>query len=234
MASSRRIKKLEKKQRNTLILSIAGIVAVLFLLFRYGLPLISDASFLFGKVVPDGKEEKNEEEDNYVPPPSVESLPKATKSQNIKVGGTSLADLKIVLFVNGSEEGETTVDSEGSFEFSVRLSEGENIIKAKAVSGDNESEFSESQIVLYKNTPPEISIESPKDGDKLSGPNTVNVSGKADPDTNVTVNGFQAIISGENWSYRLTVKDGENEIKVVAEDLAGNRTEKTIKISYSP
>ncbi|MEK7501978.1 MAG: hypothetical protein AAB609_00470, partial [Patescibacteria group bacterium] len=48
--SSHLSKKFQKKSRNTLILSILGIIAILFLMLRYGLPLISDASFLFGRV----------------------------------------------------------------------------------------------------------------------------------------------------------------------------------------
>ena len=104
----------------------------------------------------------------------------------------------------------------------------------EAIKEKNESEFSEPVTINYKKSGPELSIEAPRDGESVSGPSPYNISGKTEQDTTVTVNDFQAIISGDTWSYALTLKDGENEVRVVATDLAGNKTEKIIKINYSP
>lgn len=235
MRRSRLSKKAEKKSIQTIILSILGIGLILFLLFRYGIPLISDASFFFSRIVSSGdKKTQTKEEDKFVPIPNLDPLPKVTKEQNVKVTGTSLSELSVVLYLNGNKDEEMEVAKDGTFEFSVRLTEGENIIKAKALKSGNESEFSESITTTYKKEEPELTIEAPRDGETVSGSNPYNVSGKTEPDTTVAVNDFQAIISGETWTYALTLKDGENEIKVIATDLAGNKTEKIIKINYSP
>ncbi len=239
MRKSRLSRKYQKKSTQTLILSILGIAAVLFLLFRYGIPLLSDASFLFGRItgrITGGSQIQQEKKDqeNYVPPPDLDPLPKATKEQDIKVTGSSLSDLDVVLFLNGAQKDKVEVSPDGTFEFNISLTEGENIIKVKGVKNSLESEFSDSLVISYKKEGPSLSIDSPKDGETVSEPNPYNITGKVDPDTRVTVNDFQAIISAETWTYALTLKDGENEIKVVAIDSAGNKTEKIIKINYSP
>ena len=236
MRRSRLSKKSQKKSTQTLVLSVLGIAAILFLLFRYGIPLLSDASFLFGRVTsnPKNDQKQNNKQDNYVPSPELDPLPKATKEQNIIVTGTSMSVLKVSIYLNGSKDNETEVSGDGTFEFSVELSEGDNIIKAKAFNDKGESEFSDSVTVTYKKSGPELSIDSPSDNADLKVQNPIEVKGKSDPDVTVTVNDFQAVSGNDgSYSYFLTLKEGGNEIKVVATDLAGNKTEKTIRVNYS-
>lgn len=233
---SRLSKKFERRSRNTLILSILGIAAVLFLFLRYGIPLIGESSFLFGRVTSSDKpsQSQTQKDSSYVPSPNLDPLSQATKNQTVKVTGTSLSGLKVALYLNGGKDDEKDVTPDGSFEFEVSLTEGDNIIKAKAIKDKNESDFSDSLTITYKKSDPSLSIDSPHDGDKLNGGSVVTVSGKTDLDNTVVVNDFQAIIdSSGNYSYGLTLKGGDNEIKVVATDLAGNQTQKTIHVSYS-
>ena len=236
MRRSRLSRKSQKKSIQTLVLSILGIGLILFLLFRYGIPLISDASFLFGRVTstPKTNDSKQNEDESYVPSPDLDSLPKATKEQSIKVTGTSLTGLTVAIYLNGSKDNEIEVDEDGTFEFDIELTEGDNIIKTKTIKGANESEFSDSVTVTYKKSGPELSIESPSDNSELKGQNPIEVKGKTDPDVTVTVNDFQAVSAFDgSYSYFLTLKGGGNEIKIVAVDLVGNKTEKIIHVNYS-
>jgi len=62
----------------------------------------------------------------------------------------------------------------------------------------------------------------------------LHVHGKTDPNVKVTINDFWAIVDDSgNYSYNLSLKSGDNPIKIVATDDAGNNTEKDLKISYS-
>ena len=48
------------------------------------------------------------------------------------------------------------------------------------------------------------------------------------------MNEFWAIVdAGGNFSYTLPLQNGENTIKVVATDEAGNKTEYEVKVTYS-
>jgi len=232
---SRLNKSFQRKSRNTFIFSILGIIIILALLLKFGLPLISDASFLFGKVTStQDKKSDQEVEEEFVPVPSLDGLPNATKEKSLKITGSSISGLTIQIYLNGSKETEVKADENGDFESIVDLTDGDNIIKIRAIKGTTESDFSPSQTVSYKIKGPELTIDSPSDSAQISGANPVEVKGKSDPDGSVIVNDFQAIINSKGeWSYMLTLKGGDNEIKVVSKDAAGNSTEKIIHVNYS-
>jgi bacillopeptidase F len=96
--------------------------------------------------------------------------------------------------------------------------------------------LSESLIITFKSKPPTLQIKSPTDGQSFSkDQNIAEILGTTDPHVRITINNFWAIIDEKNnFSYSLSLKDGENEIKIVALDQAGNKTEKNIKVTYSP
>ena len=232
---SRLSKKLEKRSKQNLILSILGILAILFLLIKYGIPFLGNVGFFFGQLTSFSNESTvNEAQEKFVPAPRLDSLPKATSDPLVLVTGTSLTGLVIDLYVNGIREDQVSADGNGEFGFEIILTEGENIIKTKARSGEKESTFSNSAVVVYKSTEPQLSIETPTDGSEIKGTNPITVSGSTDPDVSVTVNGFKAIIGANNsFSYQLLLVEGGNEITVVAQDLVGNTTEKIINVHYS-
>ena len=206
MRRSRLSRKSKKKSTQTLFLSVLGIGAILFLLFKYGFPLISDASFLFGKITsnPNSQSQQKTEDEDFIPTPDLDSLPKATKEEEITVTGTSSTGLKVALYLNGGLEEETDVNDDGTFEFSIKLTEGENILKTKAIKNDKESDFSSSVTISYIKEGPELSIDSPSDNADVKGSNPIEVKGKTDPDVKVVVNDFQAVSSSAgSYSYLL-------------------------------
>jgi hypothetical protein len=232
---SRLSKNFQRRSRNTLILSILGIIAVIFLLIKFGIPFISEASFIFGRVTSSSdKSTSNLTDEVFVPVPDLDPLPQATKDKMLKVTGSSLSGLTIQVYLNGSLAGEVPTGSSGDFEKEIALSDGGNIIKARAVKNGKEGEFSDSQTVTVKNSGPTLSIDSPSDQADIHGGNPIQVKGKTDPDATVTVDSFQAIMNSDgSWSYNLTLASGGNDIAVSAVDEAGNRTDKTIHVNYS-
>ncbi|OGH47721.1 MAG: hypothetical protein A3A51_04765 [Candidatus Levybacteria bacterium RIFCSPLOWO2_01_FULL_39_10] len=235
MRKSRLSKISERKSKQNLLITIIGIIAILFLFFRYGIPFLGNIGFFFGQLTSITNDSSvNNENDVHVASPGLDPISRATSQSEITIKGTASPGLTVELYLNGFKEEESIVNDEGNFEFLVTLTEGENIIKARSVSDTKESDFSQSQTVVYKKTSPEISIDSPADGSEIKGENPITVKGQTDPDVSVTVNGFKAIINPDNtYSYSLLLREGSNEIKVVAEDLAGNSTEKTISVAYS-
>jgi len=143
-----------------------------------------------------------------------------------------------MLYLDGGLAGKMKVDKNGNFSFEeVKLSKGTNIITARALDEKGkESENSDQITVTFKTDPPQLSIDAPSDGQSFSKDDkTAQVRGKTDPGVKVTVNELWAIVDeGGNYSYQLPLRDGENKIKVTAVDEAGNKTEKEIKITYSP
>ncbi|OGH13380.1 MAG: hypothetical protein A3H50_02450 [Candidatus Levybacteria bacterium RIFCSPLOWO2_02_FULL_37_10] len=231
---SRLSRRLESQSRKNLFLSILGIIVVLFLLVKFGIPLLVNFSlFLSGQK----KDEPSKNaSSSYLSPPVLNQSANATNSAEFIITGTASKDEVINLYVNDSLSEKEEVEDNGNFSFKISLKTGDNKIKAKAAKGDKESDFSNELVVTYRNIPPSLSVDSPTDGQKFEkDQSTARVSGKTDSGVKITVNGFWAVIDENNsFSYNLPLQNGDNTIKIEAVDQAGNKAEKEIKVTYSP
>lgn len=231
---SRRQRMFERDSKKNLFLSLFGIIIVLFAVFKFGIPLLASFSLLISGQ--SAISELKKEEFSFINSPLLNSIPEATNSAVIIISGKSAKDTEIELFINESLVDKTSADSEGEFEFEQTLSEGNNKISVRAREDGKISDFSQSFDVLFDAKIPELSIDSPSDGQSFSkDQNRAQVTGKTETNSTITVNGFRAIVNGSgNFSYNFPLQNGENKIKVIAYDLAGNQTEKEIKVTYSP
>lgn len=234
MRRSRLTKNAEKRTRKTLFLSILGIIVVVFLLVKFGIGILVNFSlFLAGPK--DNQSQQNNSQINFVAPPTLNPLPVATNSARIIISGTSSKDTNIELFINDDLIDETKTDKGGVFVFTLNLKEGDNKIKTRAIYKDKKSDFSVTFDVILKNSQPTLEISSPSDGQSFKrDQNNVTVQGKTDLGVTVTVNGFWAVIDdNNNFSYNLPLQNGDNDIKVIAVDQAGNKSEKSLRVNYS-
>ncbi|MBI2613676.1 MAG: hypothetical protein HYW62_02800 [Candidatus Levybacteria bacterium] len=233
MAKSRLSKRMEQKTKKNLLLSVLGIILILLLVFKFGLPLLINLSlFLSGSKAQVQLEKKDP---SFIAPPVLNSLPQATSSAKIIISGISSKDQIIKLYLNDDFIDEDKTKEDGTFSFEEEIKAGENIIKAKAVEDDKESEFSQSITIALKSAPPSLQVNSPSDGQSYKDQNTADVQGTTDPDVKITVNGFWAITDSDgSFSYRLPLQNGENKIKIVAMDIAGNKKELEVKVTFSP
>lgn len=226
----------EKKTKRQLILYTVGIFALLFVLFKFGIPALTNLSlFLSSK--------NNSSTDNAMQSTTLVSAPvlsqpfTATNSATIMVSGTAGAKQTIQLFVNSSLVDTKPTKDDGSFSFTgVALSQQQNAIQVKAKTADNKtSDYSDTWNIGYLQKPPSLSVDSPHDGDSFDSSHpTAQVRGKTDPDVRVTVNGFWAIVDNNgNYSYNLSLQNGDNHIEVVATDNAGNTTKNDFTVHHS-
>lgn len=235
MARSRLSRRMEQKNKKSLILSILGIVLIIFLLFKFGIPLLVNFS-LFLSGAKGNQEQSQSQNPSFIAPPVLDSFPQATSSASIIISGIASKKQTVNLYINDNLVATTKAEEDGKFLFKETIKSGENIIKAKAVAGEKESDFSNTIITAFKSAPPSLNLSSPSDGQSFSkDQNTAEIKGTTDSDVRVTVNGLWAIAdSSGNFSYSLPLQNGENRIKIVATDQAGNKTEREIKVAYSP
>ncbi len=233
MTRSRLNRRLEKKSKRNLLLSILGIIFILFLMFKVGIPLLANLALMLSNNKPIETQTKTA---SIVPVPQLDPLPEATNSAKLKLTGKTQPSDSVDLFVNDSVYDKTDADKNGNFSFDVILNHGDNKIYVKGKEGNDQSDPSDTFDIIFKDTPPSLTLNSPSDGQQFSkDQNTANVVGKTDSDVKVTVNGFWAIVDqNNNFSYPLPLQNGDNQIKVVATDNAGNKIEKDITVKYSP
>jgi hypothetical protein len=233
---SRIAKTLENSSKKTLVLSLLGIILIIALLAIFGIPLIQKFAELTSRE--DKTESTQEEETVILLPPFFDPTFEATNSAEISLSGTAEEGDSIKLYANGKLADEVEIDKDNTFIFkNVELREGKNTFKAKVLHDTDESKFSEPLTITYRKEAPKLSIDYPsegqgignKDGDRLQ------IEGSTDPDANVTINGFQAVVDDEGkFKYVLSIKGGENSLKAIATDEAGNKTEIERKFTYNP
>lgn len=233
---SRLSKSLENNSKKTLIFSLLGIVLIIVLIAVFGMPFLEKFAELTSK--DDTETNAVEEETVLVLPPDFNATFEATNSAEISLSGSAEEGDSVKLYQNGRLIDEVKVKPNKTFTISgIEMKDGENVFKIKALKDKKESKFSDPLTILYRKDAPKLSVDYPsegqgignKDGDRLQ------IEGTTDPDVNVTINGFQAVVDDEGkFKYVLPIKGGENSIKVVATDAAGNKTELERKFTYNP
>lgn len=216
-------------------MSVVGILVVLYVLFTYGIPFLANMSILLSGSK--ASEDAPKKQISFISSPTLDIPYSATNSATITIKGTAPKDHQVKLLVNDSVVDTVQVDDDSSFEFEdVELEEGENRIQAQAINKEKEeSDLSSEVLVFYGHKQPSLSIESPSNGQNYPKEEPRSrVAGKTDPGTKVTVNGYWAIVDPSgNFSYVLPLSGGENTIKIIAEDQAGNKKEEERKVTLS-
>jgi bacillopeptidase F len=230
---SRLAKRQETRTRRNLFLSLVGIIAIVFVLVKFGVPALANfAIFLSGF-----KESQTDtkKEVSFVPSPILDSSLTATNSAQVIISGSIPNKGSIEIYVNNELTDTFDTEKDGSFSKKITLKSGENTIKARAETDNKNSDFSNILSITYIKSAPSLTIVNPANGQSFKkSENKVLVTGQTDSGVTVTVNGFWALIDDTNsYSYELPLKDGDNEIIIIATDQAGNNTEKTVKVTYS-
>ncbi|HLQ71818.1 MAG TPA: carboxypeptidase regulatory-like domain-containing protein, partial [Bacillota bacterium] len=154
-----------------------------------------------------------------------------TSEEEVTVEGIASPTTQVKLLNNGEEAGTVDVTDEGDFSLSVELDEGDNELTAVSVMDGEEVDESDPVTITLDTIAPELTIDTPADGEKTNR-ETVTVAGTvADENLDyVEVNGQAADVSDGEYSKRIMLDNGENDIHVVAVDAAGNEANQSITI----
>lgn len=154
-----------------------------------------------------------------------------TGEPNITVEGTASPTTTVELTNNDEVVGTAVVGDDGQFAIDTELVEGVNKLIAVSTLDGKVTGESAPVSVTFDNVLPELTIDSPQNGDKTNR-ETVTVEGTVSDDHLdwVKVNGQNAEIVDGKYSKRIMLDTGANEIKVVAQDTAGNKVEKTVTV----
>ena len=233
---SRKAKIEEKKNTKKAILFTILTIVLLVVFYFIGLP-----SFVkFAAFLTDLRSTTTPAETSDTTPPSLprfDVLPKYTNQEEIKIKGKTEPGVNVKIFING-DEGIILSDSEGEFTYDYILREGENVLSALAYDNSgNESQETKTHIVIYDNQPPELSIDKPEDGREFYGSTErqVVIEGSTEEEASVNINGRIVIVdSNGKFTFATTLSEGENNFKIKAQDKAGNSTEESLLIKYTP
>ncbi len=236
MAESRLKSSIKRKAIHNVILIGVGFMVLIVVLVMFGSSFLTWFSLFVEQSQGnnDTTTTTDQQNDSFVAPPTLNPVVNATNKPQVAVSGFGLKNQTIQLFVNDELVDKSSVTTDNKFHFSsVALKAGQNTIKVKAENDNKQSDFSNTVTISYLKNPPSLSIDNPQDGQGFSksSSHTLSVAGKTDVGAKVTVNGAWAIVDDQGkYNYLYTLKDGDNDIKIVTTDDAGNQTTKEIHI----
>ncbi len=233
---SRRLKVEEKENKRKAI--GFGILTVAFLAFMiyFGLPLLAQISnFTYDLKKSNEPVEKSDK--TPPPPPHFNDLPSFTNKEKLDVSGYTEPGVTVFLNQDFGQE-QVVSDNSGNFNLTVNLKEGINELKSYSQdsAGNKSQETVTNSIVLDKKSP-DLTISKPKDGDQFVGSKQkqINIEGQTEKDAEVQINDRHAVVSSTgSFTYVYGLNDGENKLEIKSQDLAGNITELTLTVTYSP
>ena len=176
-----------------------------------------------------------------IPPlvPVLQIAQRHTNQAEFTIRGIAEAKSQVIIVRNELELDSVTVGDDGIFESSIELEEGENSISAYSVDGaNNQSQPSKTEVVTLDTKIPELTF-----GEGISAEVSAvgkdkqyfTITGQTKPGAKVTINErFLFAKADGSFSYRYRLSEGDNQIKIIAEDKAGNTVEQSILIKFKP
>jgi hypothetical protein len=223
----------EKRTRNRAIFLGFLTLLLIIVLALWGVPfLIRFASFL-GDI-------KTENEpvvaDDTIPPlpPQFSFVPEATNSSILVISGFAEQGADVEVYFNDELLTETRADENGEFQIEkISLNIGKNDLFALATDeAGNLSDKSKVLEVIYDNEPPNLDIQYPEDGLTVYE-QQLEIRGVTEPEAKVTINDYLVMTESDGiFSHIVDLSEGDNQIVIVSEDIAGNKTEKTLTVNY--
>jgi len=229
-----------KKTRgqNLLRILVFGSLTVIFLIIIFSGGLTSLAGLTFSLMRPNSPSSSATLAPIFLPPPILLPLPSATNSAQIKLGGSSQTETTVEIFLNEETQLVIEVDTNGQFETKLSLDENENQIYAIAQDLlGNYSSRSEKIKIIFDNQAPELEIETPAEDEKFyqEKNRAIEIHGQTETNASLYLNDHLLILnSNGEFSTQLKLEEGENILKFLVKDQAGNETEKEIMVFYQP
>ncbi|MCR4264387.1 MAG: hypothetical protein NUV98_06755 [Candidatus Roizmanbacteria bacterium] len=212
-------------------------VGIILAIVLYTVPKLIERLSLFVDEMNTDTDNETNEDAALLFAPIIDSVPTATNSARISISGFAENAQRVEIFVNDISKKNVQVrESNSSFSTDVPLYEGENSITIVAMDEkDNKSQPSSPIVVSYIADGPELILDSPEDNQEVKGNNgIVVVRGLTDTAADITINGRWVLVKDDgSFSYEYRLSEGDNEIKIVAEDSAGNKSETTRHVRYS-
>ncbi len=223
----------EKKLRNTIILYIIILALVLYFIFTVGIKLLLNSSSFIAGLFPQPSAKPLSKTEDTFSSIDVSLIPQATNSAKFIVSG-SILNLDILdFYLNGKKVKEIESSFDTFSEEIGDLEKGDNNFYIQAKSKD--SKIKKNTItykVFYKNEKPKLEITEPTDN-LTTNNQEIKVKGSTDKETYVRVNDLPVVVDA-NGGFETTVrlKDGDNQIVITAQDIAGNMETKSLKVTY--
>lgn len=219
-----------KKAASLVLISIV----ILVLLFFYGIPLFGRFATFVSDIGKSGSAITNNDKTPPAPP-RFSTFSDFTNKDKFDITGNSESGATIKVILNDTNT-ETLADKDGHFSVTLSLNSGENAFYATATdTAGNISQETERFKIIYDNTAPELTVESPANGAQFIGTKQrqITIQGTTDPEAEIRINDrVVSVDDNGKFQFTTTLTEGENKFLIKAIDKASNTTEQELILSF--
>lgn len=234
--SQRATRRLARKSRRNLIVTLIIIVFLIYATISWILPNFIGTLGFITSIFKQSKKIVTQENSTLAPP--VLNIPfEATNTAQITISGYATPHTKVLIYIDDEQKDFSESNEDGNFEFKdISLSLGTNNIFGKTSDEKGESLPSKTIRVIYDNEKPVLNIFEPEDGKTVQGGDrNIKISGQTEPQAQVYINDTRVVVDSEGkFSLTQNLSDGENNFTIKAVDQASNKTEDTRKVIFNP
>lgn len=216
-------------------ITVAIIIAFLIFVATYGFKLLISGSLLINQLANgSGAKQNSVSSTTSLTSLTIDPIDDATNSSHLIVSGETVNFDSVSIYLNGDRVADAKSDG-GSFQEEISgLEKGDNTLYFVAhAKNSKETKRSPQFTVTYKTDKPKLEISSPGDGSKTNKQD-ITIQGKTDKEIYVKVNDQPIVVNADGTftaSYKL--KEGDNTLVFVAQDIVGNQETKTVKVNYT-
>jgi len=106
----------DRKERRQIFLTLGGIIGIFIFLAVFGVKILVGFSLFVDKLRGSTPTNQQQTQDILLPP-QLDTLPTATNSEEIRVSGRTKGDVTILLYVNEQQTDKTKPEKDGTFVF---------------------------------------------------------------------------------------------------------------------
>lgn len=208
---------------------------LIFIIVNVGFEsMINSALFLTTISRSDNIDEISKLEEPFYGSVNLDAPQVATNAATITISGQATEFDSIEYYINNVKVKISSLDNNTNFSEEIgNLKTGKNKIYAIVYTKDRiHSKKTAIYDVLYKRHAPTLHIEHPQNGETVQKQD-LEIVGKTDRDITLLLNNLPIVVDlqGE-FVTTIRLKEGENNLKFTAVDIAGNKTEIAIQIKY--
>lgn len=226
----------ERKNVRSAFLFVILTIAAVALLFFVGIPLLGKFTAFVSDL---GKSNKSISGTDTTPPapPRFDTFPEFTNNTRVTISGNSEAGVTVKVAFNGKEQ-ETLTDKDGNFSFDFPLNSDKNTFSAIAIdAAGNMSQRTKEYNITFDNKAPDLTIDKPSDGSQFFGSKQrqVSIEGSTEMGVELSINDRVVLVEDDGkFQFSTSLNDGANVFNIKSVDQAGNSTDKTLTLNFSP
>lgn len=230
-----RLEQHQKKQlNNTIYFSLFILIVVVVLLLTFGLRILLNASSFVARVNEKKSDSTLNKNQNLIEDIDIDSIPVATNSANVIVGGSVVNFNQVEFYLNGDLIKEIPLLTSDNFSEEIgELNKGKNeVYVIGKIKDGSEEKKSKVFTVNYLSDKPKLEIKEPQDNSKTNN-QEIRVRGETNRETYIKVNDLPVVVDAQGiFQTSVRLKEGENKITVIAQDVAENSEEKILTVTY--